>query len=255
MKTMKSSARQHAISTANAVLPPGQRWFTRLATLLLALATMASSASAGVTPVNSRPHGQSYGQWATAWWQWALSIPAATNPLLDTTGEFAGAGQSGSVWFLGGSFGDSQERSLTIPAGKAIFFPVHVWIFGAIANDCEPSVPGVTCDVPTLRASAAAAATAATVLEVSIDGQPVSNLRDYRALSPGGFNVTLPEGNVVGLPAGTYGPQVADGYWLMLTPFSVGQHTIVVHAVNPSFGIEYTLTYHIMVAPLGASSQ
>jgi len=167
--------------------------------------------------------------------------------LLDTTGEFAGVGQSGPVWFLAGTFGDSVSRSLTIPAGKAIFFPVNNWIFGAVANDCEPSVPGVTCDVPTLRAAAAAATTAATVLEVSIDGQAVSNLRDYRALSPDGFNVTLPEGNLLGLPAGTYGPHVADGYWLLLTPLSVGQHTIVVHAVNPTFGIDYTVTYHITI--------
>src|SRR5207302_9915007 len=140
--------------------------------LLLALATVASSAAnPRVVPVNSTAYGRSYGQWAIAYWQWALGIPAAYSPLLDDTGEFASVGQSGPVWFLGGSFGDSKERSLSIPAGKAIFMPVHQWIFGSCAGDCDPSNPGVACDVPTLRASAAAAAQAATVLEVSIDGR------------------------------------------------------------------------------------
>jgi hypothetical protein len=243
---MKSSTQQSVIST--------RKWLPTLAaTLVLALVTLASvHAHAGVFSLSARPYGQSYGQWGTAWWQWALSIPAATNPLLDSTGEFAGVAQSGPMWFLAGSLGDSKERTITIPAGKAIFMPVHQWIFGATVNDCEPTVPGVTCDVPTLRAAAAAAATGATVLEVSIDGQPVAQVSDYRALSPDSFDVTLPAGNILGLPAGTYGPHVADGYWLMLTPLSVGQHTIVVHAVNPTFSIEYTMIYHITVAQGGS---
>ena len=225
------------------------------ATLLLAVTTLAgTNVHAGVLPINSQPNERSYGQWAVAWWQWALSIPAATNPLLDTTGEFAGVAQSGPVWFLGGSFGGSAERTLTIPAGRAIFMPVHQWIFGASVGDCDPSNPGVACDVPTLRAAAAAATTAVQVLEVSIDGHSVGQLRNYRALSPDSFSVTLPVGNVLELfglptPAGTYAPQVADGYWLMLTPLSVGKHTIRVHAVNPDYGTDYTVIYHITVKP------
>ena len=224
--------------------PIRKRRLATLAALVLTLTTTVSTVSAGVFPINSRPLGKSYGEWGTLWWQWILNAPAADIPALDT-----GAGQIGPVWFLFGSFGDSADHTVTIPAGKAILLPVHQWIFGATVNDCEPSVPGVTCDVPTLRASAAAATTSATVLEASIDGQSVSNLRDYRALSPDSFSVTLPEGNILGFPAGTYSPHVADGYWLMLTPLSVGQHTIVVHAVNPPFSIDYTVTYHISIQP------
>jgi hypothetical protein len=59
-------------------------------------------------------------------------------------------------------------------------------------------------------------------MEVSIDGVPVQDLRSYRAFSPDAFSVTLPANNVLqylGLTsdiAGTYYPQVSDGYWLML---------------------------------------
>src|SRR5262245_66409906 len=45
------------------------------------------------------------------------------NPDLDSAGEFGAVDQSGPVWFLTGTFGGSAERTLTVPAGKALFFP------------------------------------------------------------------------------------------------------------------------------------
>ena len=203
-----------------------------------------------IAPVNSSPYGKSYGEWANAWWQWVLSIPADRNPLTDETGAFCGEGQSGPVWFNAGTFGNSAERHCTVPAGKAIFMPVFNWIFGSGAFDCHPTVPGVPCDVDALRASAAANTEAAEVLEVSIDGAPLQNVADYRASSPTPFSITYPENSVTGVPAGTYFPQVADGYWLMLSPLSKGAHTISVHVVAPetSFGlIEYTIITHLTV--------
>jgi hypothetical protein len=228
------------------------------ATLLLSLTTLSSFADdTEVFPIHSRPYGKSYGQWATAWWQWVLGIPAANNPLLDSTGAFAGVGQHGPVWFLGASLGGSEERTFTIPAGKGLFLPVTPWIFGSIAGDCGASNPGVTCDVPTLRSAAAAVATSVQTMEVSIDGEPVDHLRNYRALSPDSFSVTLPDGNFIGLPAGTYGPQVADGYWLMLAPLEPGTHTIRVHIVpGAGNGSEFDVIYHIRVkAPRHDSSE
>src|SRR5207245_9988230 len=108
------------------------------------------------------------------------------------------------------------------------------WIFGSCAGDCEPSHPGVACDVPTFQAAAAAAATAVQTMDVSIDGKAVAQIRNYRAVSPGGFSVTLPEGNVVegfGLPTprGPYATQVADGYWLMLMPLVDCRDRLQVH--------------------------
>lgn len=201
----------------------------------------------GILPPNSSSHGKSYGQWTAAWWQWALAIPEAQNPLTDITGEFGGVGQSGPVWFLAGTFGNSVERTVHVPHGKSIFMPMHNWIFGAGVFDCDPTVPGVPCEVPVLRAKAAAATTAAEVVEVWIDGKPVQNVRRYRASSPDPFSINLPQGAVFGIPAGTYFPQVADGYWLMLTPFSKGHHTIGVHVVNSAAGIDMTVVTHVIV--------
>ncbi len=222
---------------------------------LVAAPPVAPAVRDGVLPLNARVFGKTYGAWSVAYWQWAMSIPYASNPWAnDSTGDFAGVGQSGPVWFLGGTVGSSETRDFTMPAGKHIFMPVHQWLFGAAIFDCDPSIPGVPCDVPTLQAAAAAAADGAMNLEVSIDGDAVNDPGQYRVASPSSFSVTLPEGSVptefgAGLGAGTYAPQVSDGTYLMLHPLSVGPHVITVHAENPGFGIAYDITYNITVLP------
>jgi hypothetical protein len=40
-----------------------------------------------IAPIHSVPAGQTYGRWAASWNEWALQIPAAENPVLDTTGH------------------------------------------------------------------------------------------------------------------------------------------------------------------------
>jgi hypothetical protein len=149
------------------------------------------------------------------------------------------------VWFVGGTFGNSVERTFSVPAGKTLFVPVHPWIFGSAVFDCDPTNPGVPCDVPTLRAAAAAAATGAEVVEARIDDRSVDGIRDFRTISPEPFPIVLPEGAVFGIPAGTYFPQVADGYWLMLAPLSHGEHTIQLHVVNSAFALDETQLFHI----------
>src|SRR5262245_56063587 len=239
----------------NQVCWRGRAKFLRLVAafaLLPAAAALAAERNSNPTiiPFNAKPYGKTYGEWSAAWWQWALSIPADRNPITDTTGQFCDEGQSGPVWFYAGTFGNSAERSCSVPAGKAIFMPVYNWIFGAGVFDCDPTVPDVPCDVPALQAAAAANTDAADVLEVTIDGVPVQNVRGYRASSPGPFSITYPENSVVGAAAGTYYPQVSDGFWLMLVPLTKGGHTLEVHVLAPgttSGTIEFTVITHLTV--------
>jgi len=84
-------------------------------------------------PRGGHAFGQTYSQWAASWWQWALSIPADISPLNDPTGANAAPGQSGHVWFLAGILGGSggaATRSVAVPAGKALFFPIlnYTWV-------------------------------------------------------------------------------------------------------------------------------
>lgn len=226
-----------------------------LSALVLLLAAVPAQADSpnlnpGILPPNSTPHDLTYGDWTARWWQWVLSIPADRNPLTDATGEFCDEGQSGPVWFLAGTFETSAERSCTMPQGKHIFIPVFNWIFGSGVFDCDPTVPGVECDVEALQAAAAANTEAAEILEVTIDGKAVQNVSAYRAFSPEPFPITYPDNSVTGVPAGTYYPQVSDGYWLMLKPLKKGEHTITIHVLAPDtiFGtIEYTIVTHLIV--------
>lgn len=52
-----------------------------------------------------------------------IFIAVTSSPLFDTAD--VNAGQTGHVWFLGGNFtGGSENRTATIPAGVALFFPI-----------------------------------------------------------------------------------------------------------------------------------
>src|SRR5688572_13524708 len=70
------------------------------------------------------------------WWQWALSIPPSTNPLLDQTGADCMVGQRGDLWFLaGGLFGGTFTRTCAVPEGVTLFFPA--------VNSVQFDTPGV----------------------------------------------------------------------------------------------------------------
>ncbi|MEU0544813.1 hypothetical protein [Nocardia sp. NPDC005978] len=62
-------------------------------------------------------------EYAARWWQWALSIPVAKNPVVDETGEHAAEGQPADVWFLAGTFGGKVSRTCAVPHGRPLFFP------------------------------------------------------------------------------------------------------------------------------------
>jgi len=197
-----------------------------------------------VLPPNLAPMGKSYGEWGSTWWQWIMSIPASENPNLDPSGAFADRGQSGPVWFLGGTFGGSVTRTCTLPAGKALFLPLVNYEADIVGED--PPSP-----VEVLLARAAASMDKVTELHASIDGVPIQGLFTCRAASPKPFAAWLPaEDNLYqffGVDiAGKIEPAITDGYWLMLAPLSVGKHTINFGgAMSTGFAVD--MTYHITV--------
>jgi hypothetical protein len=222
--------------------------------LMLALATnlaLAGSANPNprVLPPGSTPNDLSYGAWSDAWWTWALSIPADTNPMLDTTGQYGALGQSGPVWFLAGvgfGIGPTVERSLAVPPGKALFFPLvnYVWVNTPEYGDPEWSPEQEAY----ARGIIGAAIDTAQNLTCQVDGKEITDLMAYRCQTPAGGAemVTMPDGNVFGIPAGTYGPMVTDGYYLMLTPLTPGEHTIHFTA-GLGESVPMDVTYHLTV--------
>jgi hypothetical protein len=190
-----------------------------------------------VAPPNSTPHGLTYTEWEEKW-QWAFSIPADENPNLDHDGSFFDVGQSGSVFFVPGNFGGTDVRTATLPAGKALL------IVGASAL----GILGL--DAPTeaeLRTGVEQAYAGVASVHVYVDGIALTDLASYTVETPL-FSFTLPENNIVGLPAGEY-QGIAEGIFLLLEPLPVGKHVIHVHNEFPAFSVITDVTTIVTVSP------
>jgi hypothetical protein len=207
---------------------------------IVALGTPANASNPGVLPPHSTSFGKTYGAWSAAWWQYIARQPGSTNPLVDPTGAGCRVGQSGPVFFLVGTNGPgaATRDQCTVPAGKGLFFPLLNVFDVHVSCDVAPTLCD-TNDTPAkiwndLQNNLGFAASG---LHATIDKIPVGNLdpatTPYRACagpvarcSAPDFSMTFPGDNLFGLPAGTYAPAVADGFYLLLAPLPPGAHTI-----------------------------
>jgi hypothetical protein len=153
-----------------------------------------------------------FGQLTAQWWQWALSIPTAVNPILDATGEDCMIGQSGSMWFLAGTFGGVPvTRTCGVPEGTELFFPVVNSVYFNSPNICGQGPEDFS--VKFMRAYNAAFIDGATNVSAELDGRRIKPL--HRVVSAV-FPVALPEENIFDAPcagdspAGVFSPAV-DG--------------------------------------------
>jgi len=188
----------------------------------------------------TKAYGKFYPQWEVAWWQWAISIPSDSHPLTDTAD--CSVGQSGSVWFLGGSFvSGSAERNCTVPADKALFFP----ILNTECSTVEPD-PFHGDNEAELRACAQSFIDPVAGLFLEIDGVPVGNLSQYRVLSPM-FSFAAPDPNVLFVQGPVSGQSVGDGYYILLAPLHKGQHTLHFGGTFTQYDFTLDITYHLTV--------
>ena len=212
---------------------------------------------------NAIAYGKTYGEWSAEWWKWALSFPDGMNPVQDETGKFCDLGQSGRVWFLAGTFGGSVERSCTIPAGKAIFYPIinTTWVD-------EPGDEIFTDEeVRWVLANLTGAGDNACQMSSTLDTYSTPNLGELpapisarlrpavRSQSPK-FSFNFSADNVIGLPVGVNDRLIAEGYWVMLPPLTSGEHVLTLHGaacIETEDGIEKAfeteVTYYLTVVP------
>ena len=172
----------------------------------------------GVLPPNSAPHGNNYAGWSAAWWQWNLAQPIEGHPGLDSPDFDVSAGQSGSVWFLGAPSG-TVERTCTIPAGKALFFPMYNAECSSLEAD---PFHGDTAEEQRICANYWANHIVDRFCE--IDGHAVKKPESYRVTSPQ-FTFWAPTPWIFG-DTGGMGTAVGDGYYIFLAPLSHGEHTL-----------------------------
>jgi hypothetical protein len=176
-----------------------------------------STSNLSVFSSDSKLYNFTYGEWTARWWQWGYSIPKNINPAYDDTGKNCAQKQNDPVWFLAG--GHSVECVCTIPACKAILFPI-------LNSECSFAEFPKLKTLSELHMCAKTIQDQVTTLMASVDGIPTLHLQEYGIQSPQ-FNFTLPHNNIHGMPANTTTQAVADGNWVFLKPLPPGVHTIV----------------------------
>jgi hypothetical protein len=226
-----------------------------LVAFICAASAQADDPTPRIAPIHTKPAGQTYGRWAAEWWQWALGVPAAVNPLTDTTGQHCAQRQVDEVWFLAGSRSPNPViRTCELPAGKSLFFPLINNFYGAFLND-----PPETRTEEFVRA--AGSCTEPAQISVSIDDFTVPKPTRFFTGPSGSqspfFNVQLPPGNLFGVddtvvPELVLSPSAEQGYYLFVRPLRPGTHTIRWIASGCTPENSQDITYRLTV--VGGSS-
>lgn len=214
-----------------------------------------------LTPAEADSNGKAqggagkYANLSALWWQWTSAQPAVdvdgtnTHPILDATGAYGAVGQENGigpgnkVFFLTGTFGGDVARAVTVPPGKALFFPV---VNIELDNAFDPPTENT---VPQLRALAKAVIDDVISTYATLDDVP---LEIFRTKSPT-FDYSVPDENSIYDYFGLVGPQfegrikpaVADGYWVYVPPLAPGAYTLKfggVLAGGFSLNVTYSLT-------------
>ena len=186
-----------------------------------------------------RPFGHTWQYWTTKWWRWFLSIPKVNSPAIENGHKNSNLDQPDpKVWFLASTIGGSVERTVRIPSGKAVLFPV---INITISNSEDQ----------TLKTDADMFSFVRRHMEeivkkqASIDGNDLFVSEDLRVKSAP-FNFSYPPDNIFGAIAGpTRG--VGDGYWIFMKPLQVGNHTIKTHGSCMSGRIQIVADIKLIV--------
>lgn len=203
-----------------------------LALLALSFGILAHSrADVVVVPPGATVAGKTIAEWTTNWWQWGLSFGPSANPFYDSHGGFANLNQSGPVFFLAGSPGGNNSRHFEVPSDTYILMPLLVGEQSQLELGFDKSAAEV-------RQAAKQQADLIDSLHATLDGVPIpqTTLFAHREASPD-FNFVATWGNALGVPGGSSGTAVADGYFLMLQPLSPGNHVLTYGGGSSILGI------------------
>jgi hypothetical protein len=196
--------------------------------------------------VDPKIYGKTIGNWGHAWWSWAFNVPKATNPLFKNGAMDCSVGQQGKVWFLAGNFGETSQRSCTIPKSKALFFPVYnsIWWTPAPGTDygCE--------NEKSCRRDVGSFSSKLRSYTCTIDKQDCAWKYSIVRAQSDNLPFTINTDSILvteyeEIP-GTRTISISDGYWVMLPPLKVGQHKIhFTAATTDEFALD--VTYNLTV--------
>ena len=171
------------------------------------------------------------------WWQWALSIPASVNPILDNSGKACTIGQRGNLWFLAGNTGGRTLRECTLPAGSRALIPLHnTFCFPDAQYTEQRCLDEVVADWNSF-----------TVAEARLDGVSQVLIDQPAVPVETAFTFTVPRNGVFGLRPGLYRAIISAGRWAIVDLPTPGVHVLRVRAANTA-GITLDVTYQLSVA-------
>ncbi len=207
-----------------------------------------------IFPPNAHPYGKPVSEWSADWWAHMFSFDCDNLPISDADGSNAGLNLDSPVLFLAGNFGGASTRSITVPHGKALLFPIlnNLWAYSpcyGAAEEDEAFANG-TLEAYILSQTDPVLTGPDIILSAALDGVAFNNLRDYRYNS--GLYSFDPNPGL----AGCFGDPclnedgllwLSNGYWIMLKPLQYGEHTLNFKGGIPEFGFSLDVTYHITV--------
>lgn len=229
-------------------------------TSIFALAGLSLASGCDDEPVvlqDSPVAEHAYEELAQMWVQWASAAPFTTGPIMDPTGDQCAHDQHGKVWFLAGTWSGSVERTCTIPADKALFFPlVNRWVLDI--DDPIDDEDAMDALVEFAEGYFANNRANTCVLTLRLDGEDM--LGDLETLDEelfvqqlDPFVIDVNDDNWAtqyGLAGGPY-PAVTGGHYALLRPLEPGEHTLELGGAtcdangNPTFQV--SATYHLTV--------
>jgi hypothetical protein len=178
------------------------------------------------------------------WWQWALSFPAAVNPILDNTGKLCSLGQHGPLWFFAGNTGGKSVRDCTIPAHTRVLIPVHnAFCFVDSSFTAQQCYDAVAQDFATF-----------TVADATVDGQsiraglvPNANfVEEFPVTTEANFVFWVPKNGLFSYKPGLYRSVAGAGRWALASFDTAGSHTLRVRAQSTT-GFSLDVTYRLTV--------
>lgn len=142
-----------------------------------------------------------------AWWSWSETAPADQSPVDDRTGEHCAVGQTGSTWFLAGTYGGAARRDCDVPADTTLIVPA-VNLVAPSGGDCIEFMSDARGQI-----------------KLDGTGVPLVAIRGEQIV------FDTPDGKVEG---------IGCGLWARIEGLSVGQHRLTLVGRSGSFRTKVT---------------
>jgi hypothetical protein len=192
---------------------------------LVLISPVHANAQSPLFPPGSVVEGKTISDWAGEWINWWLGAPPGQQPMHDQDGSLVNINQNAPVFFVPSSFsipfGDPTQKSFTVPHNKPILLPAASNAWFQFPED-PPQPFGMQLIDQEIDTT--------SQLWFTVDGTevPQSELFMHRIRET--FTAEVAAGSSAtqdfNFPPASYPESYVGGYFFMLRPLPVGEHTV-----------------------------